>query len=178
MKGIVFTEFLEMVEDKFGLQTVNDIIENSNLKSEGIYTSIGTYNHMEIMDLVKNLSLIIDVPEKNLFHVYAEYFYKRLVELYPQFFEGVQSPFELLVSVDAHIHKEVKKLYPDAELPRFETDVKGDLLVMDYSSERRMSDFAFGLIKACMDHYEVQHDIEVMPLEDSHSKVRFIIKMK
>ena len=31
MKGIVFTEFLEMVELKFGLETVDKIIENSKL---------------------------------------------------------------------------------------------------------------------------------------------------
>ena len=33
MKGIVFTEFLELVEDKFGLETVDEIINNSDLKS-------------------------------------------------------------------------------------------------------------------------------------------------
>ena len=31
MKGIVFTEFLEMVEDQFGLETVDDIIEAADL---------------------------------------------------------------------------------------------------------------------------------------------------
>jgi len=32
MKGIVFTEFLELVENKFGLEMVDTIILNSNLK--------------------------------------------------------------------------------------------------------------------------------------------------
>ena len=36
MKGIVFTEFLEMVEEKFGLEVVDYIIESSELASEGI----------------------------------------------------------------------------------------------------------------------------------------------
>ena len=43
MKGIVFTEFLEMVEEKYGLEMVDDIIENANLQSHGAYTSVGTY---------------------------------------------------------------------------------------------------------------------------------------
>ena len=30
MKGIVFTEFLELVENKFGLEMVDTIILNSN----------------------------------------------------------------------------------------------------------------------------------------------------
>ena len=42
MKGIVFTEFLEMVEAQFGLDTVDAIIENSDLPSRGAYTAVGT----------------------------------------------------------------------------------------------------------------------------------------
>ena len=43
MKGVIFTEFLELVEKKFGLAMVDKIIGQSNLASEGIYTSVGTY---------------------------------------------------------------------------------------------------------------------------------------
>ena len=40
MKGIVFTEFLDLVEEKFGLEMVDTIIEQSNLDSGGVYTPI------------------------------------------------------------------------------------------------------------------------------------------
>ena len=40
MKGIVFTEFLDMVEKEFGYETVDHIIENSELSSNGIYTCL------------------------------------------------------------------------------------------------------------------------------------------
>ncbi len=30
MKGIVFTEFIELVEDKFGFEAADEIIENSD----------------------------------------------------------------------------------------------------------------------------------------------------
>jgi|TARA_B110000908_G_scaffold27527_1_gene32300 hypothetical protein len=49
MKGIIFTEFLDLVEEKFGLGMVDKIIYQSNLASEGIYTSIGTYNFSEML---------------------------------------------------------------------------------------------------------------------------------
>ena len=51
MKGIVFTEFLELVEDKFGLETVDEIIQKSDLESNGIYTSIGTYKFSEMLNI-------------------------------------------------------------------------------------------------------------------------------
>ena len=56
MKGIVFTELIEMIENEFSLKIADDIIQRSNLKSKGVYSSIGTYDHKEIFILVKELS--------------------------------------------------------------------------------------------------------------------------
>ena len=53
MKGIVFTEFLDLVEDKFGLEMVDKIIQSSDLESGGIYTSVGTYKFSEMLQLVE-----------------------------------------------------------------------------------------------------------------------------
>ena len=42
MKGIVFTEFLEMVESKFGIEMVNGLLDSSELASGGVYSAVGT----------------------------------------------------------------------------------------------------------------------------------------
>ncbi|MFK7794974.1 MAG: heme NO-binding domain-containing protein [Gammaproteobacteria bacterium] len=55
MKGVVFTKFFDMVEDRFGYQVVDNIINNSNVKSGGAYTSVGTYDHLELLSLVGSL---------------------------------------------------------------------------------------------------------------------------
>ena len=65
MKGIIFREFLEMVEEQFGYKTVDTIIENSNLASKGIYTSVGTYPHQEMFSLVKELSALTNISVPN-----------------------------------------------------------------------------------------------------------------
>ncbi len=59
MKGIVFTEFLEMVEAEFGLETADKIIMDSKLASNGAYTVVGTYDPSEMGQLVTNLSKIM-----------------------------------------------------------------------------------------------------------------------
>jgi len=56
MKGMVFTEFLEMVEDQFGFTMADKIISEAELASGGVYTSVGTYHHQEMVALVVNLS--------------------------------------------------------------------------------------------------------------------------
>ena len=74
MKGIVFTEFLEMVESTFGLETVDYIITNSDLESKGAYTAVGTYDFGEMLRLVTNLSEKVNSPVDDLLYVYGTYF--------------------------------------------------------------------------------------------------------
>jgi hypothetical protein len=57
MKGIIFTEFLEMVERDYGFEALNGIIDKSKLESNGIYSGVGTYDFKELGQLVKQLSL-------------------------------------------------------------------------------------------------------------------------
>lgn len=153
MKGIVFTEFLEMCEASHGLMFTNKLIIDSDLKSNGAYTSVGTYDHGEIFKLVKNLSERTGVPEDQLFQDFGKHLFTQFFKLYPLFFESIEDPFVFLESVDKHIHKEVIKLYPDAQLPKFQSEVSNNRMTMTYSSPRNMSSFAKGLIIGCMEHY-------------------------
>jgi hypothetical protein len=56
VKGVVFTEFLEMVEEKFSPAVADSVIEQSTLASGGAYTTLGTYDHQEMLQLVTNLA--------------------------------------------------------------------------------------------------------------------------
>ena len=75
MKGIVFTEFLELVEDKFGLEMLDAIIGASNLESVGVYTGIGTYNFSEMLALLTNLSERTTISIDDLLLAYGEHFF-------------------------------------------------------------------------------------------------------
>lgn len=176
MKGIVFTEFLEMVEDKFGLETVDYIIEESTLESKGIYTAVGTYSHFEMVELVTNLSDKIKVPVDKLLYTYALHFFDVLLKSYPQFFEKQHSAFEFLKSLDDYIHPQVLKLYPDAELPKFQVEKStDDRLHLIYTSSRKMSDFAEGLMQGVINHFNEKINLSVELIKEDKSEVRFIL---
>jgi hypothetical protein len=116
MKGIVFTEFLEMVEEKFGYSVVDEIISKSDLPSSGIYTSIGTYSSQEMFKLVYNLHINSGIPLSLLYEVFGEYLFESLYKAYSHMFAGIDNSFEMFMAIDQNIHVQVKKLYPDAEL--------------------------------------------------------------
>jgi hypothetical protein len=160
MKGIVFREFLDMVEDRFGMDLVDRIIEEADLPSGGAYTTVATYDHHEIIRLVDRLHRATGMPIPDLLRTFGHYLFGRFYGLYPAFFAGVDSAFTMLEQVESIIHVEVRKLYPDAELPSFDTSRPDpDRLVMLYRSQRPFADVAEGLIRGCIDHFG--EDIEV-----------------
>lgn len=177
MKGIVFTEFLEFVEDHHGILVVDKIINNSDLKSGGIYTTVGTYEHHEIVQLVTQLSSELNIDINTLLGVYGEHFFNVLLNSYPSFFDSQTDCFDFLSTVDNYIHPEVLKLYHDAELPRFYVEEKTDKdLVLIYSSERGMYTFAEGLMKGCLAHFKDESEIKSTLLDEHGKRVKFHIK--
>lgn len=177
MKGIVFTEFIEMVEDKFSIQVADRLLDECDLPSGGIYTAVGTYDHHEIVSMVVKLSEISGIPVPGLINAFGQYLFPRFHALYPNFFEGVNNAFDFLESIDSVIHIEVLKLYPDAELPKFDSyRPNSETLVMTYYSDRHMGDLAEGLIQACVNHYGEPYEVHRENLQEPGQPVRFTIR--
>ena len=176
MKGIVFTEFLDLVENKFGLVVVDEIIQKSNLPSQGIYTAVGTYAFSEMLSLLKHLSEHTNLSIDNLLLVYSEHFFNVLVESYPELINTYKDPIEMLSSIENHIHIEVRKIYPDAELPTFEIlEKKKDSLIMIYKSSRAMYYFGLGLMNKTFEHFNSSANIVMEKLKEDGTEVKFII---
>ncbi len=154
MKGIVFREFIDMVENEFSFEVADAIISASDLSTDGAYTSVGTYPHTEMVSLVVNLSKETGQPVPALLNHFGRHLFKRFTVIHPQYVSNYQSAFELLQQLDGNIHVEVKKLYYDAELPSFTfEELPEGGMHFDYSSSRGLADFAEGLIEGCIAHF-------------------------
>ena len=176
MKGIVFTEFLDLVEDKFGLEMVDKIITQSELESNGAYTAIGTYKFSEMLQLLQNLSNNTGISSDDLLLVYAEHFFSVLESSYPELIASYSDPIEMISSIENHIHVEVRKIYPDAELPTFEVLEKTpNSLVMIYKSSRAMHHFGLGLMNKTFEHFNSTASIELEKIKEDGTEVKFII---
>lgn len=176
MKGIVFTEFLDLVEDKFGLEMVDRIISQSELESNGIYTAVGTYKFSEMLQLLQNLSTNTNIEIDDLLLVYAEHFFSVLEDSYAGLLSTYKDPIDMLASIENHIHVEVKKIYPDAELPTFLVESKTkNSLVMVYKSSRAMHHFGLGLMNKTFEHFNSKATILLEKIKEDGTEVKFII---
>lgn len=176
MKGLIFTEFLSMVEEIHSLDMVDEIINNCDLPSGGAYTSVGTYDHTEIVSLVCELSRLSEVEVNDLLKAFGTYLFTSLSKTYPDFVSKADDPLQFLEEVETYIHKEVKKLYPEAELPTFYCSRPNshDELHMIYESMRHMEDVCEGLIIGCMKHFGQNFSLAREKLPDGNEL--FILK--
>ncbi|HLO46640.1 MAG TPA: heme NO-binding domain-containing protein [Leadbetterella sp.] len=178
MKGIVFTEFLEMVEVKFGYAMVDKIITDANLPSNGSYTSIGTYPHQEMVSLVTQLHQKTQIDVETLLKTFGSHLFDVFKKSYSFFFDNHSTSFDFLESIENHIHVEVKKLYPEAELPKFETKrVSDKSMIMTYYSDRKMAALAEGLIASTLAHFNEAGTIETKKLDSERKIVTFLIQI-
>jgi hypothetical protein len=178
MKGVVFTEFLEMVETRFDPELADRIIQAAHVPSAGAYTAVGSYDHGEMWSLVAELSKATEIPAPDLLRAFGQYLFGRFVLSYPRLFEGVRSCFDFLEGLDGVIHVEVRKLYPDAEVPHFEVlERSATRMVLLYESARHFADLAEGLMHGCGAHFGERLTIarESLPAE-AGSRVRFTLE--
>lgn len=177
MKGIIFREFLAMVELKFGYELVDEILLTTSLKSNGVYTSTGIYNHSELFILGNALSEKTGIPLQQLFLLFGNHVFSVFTHSFSHLISPYNNPFQFLASIENTIHVEVLKLYPEAELPSFKAKMKNENeMIMMYKSTRKMADFAEGLIIGCFNYYKIGVTIKKQILTNDQTLVKFIIK--
>ncbi|MFN5099927.1 MAG: heme NO-binding domain-containing protein [Burkholderiaceae bacterium] len=178
MKGIVFREFIDMVESQFSTETADAIIQTSALSTNGAYTSVGTYPHQEMVDLVSNLSTHTGISVPDLLKHFGRHLFGRFVEIHPNMTNAFSDVFSLLSALENTIHVDVNKLYRDAETPSFTYERDGQQqMVFIYRSRRRMADFAQGLIEGCVAHFKENITIQRadLPSQGEEALMRFTL---
>ncbi len=177
MKGIIFRKFLDMIETEFGYEMVDELIRITKLESDGVYTSVGTYDYRELNQLVGALSKKTKIPSFEILKKYGIYVFSIFRKKYPHFFKEISNAFSFLTNVQEKIHVEVLKLYPEAELPTFQIEYQeGDnKMIMAYSSERKLGDFAEGLMIGCINHFNEKITINKDYLTKDRSRIRFTL---
>lgn len=178
MKGIIFTEFLELVEEKFGLDVLDQVLERAD--DPGVYTSVGSYDHRALVRLIGELSHLTGIGANELQRVFGTCVFLSLYRAVPASADlsQVQGCFAFVRHVEDYIHGEVKKLYPDATPPKFEfIEESSTVMTFDYLSARCLSYVCLGLLQGCAEYFGEQVSVVMQPQADDHSRVRFTLSM-
>lgn len=166
MKGTIFVELIKMAEDVFGEDTVDMVLDKADLENGGAFTTVGNYPCAELVKIVVAFSEHSGLSPEVLQIKFGHWMIAHFVVAYPQFFDSKTDAFAMLEAIEGEIHVEVRKLYPDAELPTFATErTSPNHLKLVYESPRPLSAFCHGMIEACLLHFEEEGEIS----RQSHS---------
>ena len=173
MRGMIFTELFELVEKKFGYDFLDDVIDDSKLPNDGAYAATGNYSFDELLRIVVSISQRSNIPVPALLEVFGENLFEKLILIFSNF-DKEMSILDFIENVETYIHVEVKKLYPDVELPTFEIVSKTEeVLEFDYISKKKLHHLAKGLIIGASKY--LQQNVEVDLIENEVS-VRIIVR--
>ena len=177
MKGIVFTEFFELIEELHDYEMVDRVIQESKVESGGNYTAIGSYDFQELVKLLSTYSNISGNSIDTSLRLFGHKLLKAFNSGYGGFFEPYDSARDFLKTVDSTIHVEVYKLYPDAELPSIQVEEIDDhSFKLTYRSLRALGALAQGLIEATFELYEDPHSTEIESTSEKGDEIVFLCK--
>ena len=177
MKGFIFTELIQMVEEKFGYSIADELASNPVLPSKGVFTGVGNYPFSEMQIMLKDLHERTQIPISDLLFTYGVWLFKRLGARYPYLIEDTTSAFDLLRQLDQKIHVEIKKLYPESQPPRIITeDIDDQTMKMVYISHRKMGILAQGLIHGCASYFGETVEVNSVEISEDGTTETFLIK--
>lgn len=170
---MLFTELFELIKKKFGENLLDDVIDDSKLANDGAYTAIGSYEFDELVRILVSLSKHTNIQIPDLLELYGEYLFDKLIKILPQFNTSTDI-LDFIEKVETHIHVEVRKLYPTAELPSFDIIYKDDsTLEFFYVSSRKLHYLAKGLLLGASKYFNEPISID---MNEDNERVLFKIK--
>ncbi|MFT5609663.1 MAG: hypothetical protein ACI9WC_001389 [Arenicella sp.] len=176
MKGILFVEFIDFLEMHTDVGTAQEIINQAELDSLGAYSRVGLYDYQELIKLLVSAANRLDCSADELLEGYTEHLMSMFHRDYPAFFEDATCAGDILKNLDSHIHVQVQKLYPDAELPSFDYQVIDGRIHLEYKSPRPLAAVAQSLTLACIKHFATGERIIDAQIAENGKSAKFIIE--
>ncbi|MBT8113746.1 MAG: heme NO-binding domain-containing protein [Arenicella sp.] len=175
MKGIILSEFVDFLEQSVGENTAQKIIDDSRVASEGAYSRVGQYDYHELIQLLTQSVAETEQQAEVLLQGFADHMFKVFKRDYDVFFEGTENAIDMLMQIDNHIHVEVLKLYPDAELPKFDYTLEDGQLTLHYESPRPFAQVAYALVGACLKYFGDKEELVSSELADDMKSATFVV---
>ncbi len=158
MKGVLFNVVEDVVTEALSAEAWDDVVDDSGV--DGAYTSLGTYPDEEMVALVGATADAAGLTPTETLQLSGRLGFKHLVGRAPHLIDGIDDWRGVLKSLDDIIHPEVRKIYPDADVPGFEATEDGDALLVAYTSKRGLCALADGLVLGCGEWFETPLSVE------------------
>lgn len=159
MKGVVFNLLEHLVRREFGDAEWSRVLQDADVDHS--FTSEGTYPDAVLRRLIAEVGKRAQKSPGEALQWFGRHSMPLLNAMYPGFFASQTSARSFILTLNDIIHPEVRRIYPDADVPwfDFDTSVPNELTV-GYQSPRKLCLLAHGFIEGAADHYGETVDVE------------------
>ena len=179
MMGSLFTDFLEMLEEKLGFYTAEEVINQAGLKNGGAFTAVGYYTRQEMDQLVQSLSEKIGCSNEQVYYHFGVYLPARMTKRFPGFYASTPNLFLFLQKIGGLLEADTAKLYPREQAPLLSANiVNADKIEFLYDSKNCLGSMIEGCIVGHARYYNEEVKITRSELSEDGSKVLFVVERK
>jgi hypothetical protein len=175
----MFVEFLGLVEKHHGLDTVDAIVDHldGELTTGGAYTTVGNYPHGELLAMAVTLCSLTGAQMPAVLRAFAAHLMGVFRRMHGEYFDTAEDVFAFLMSVEHHIHVDVRKLYPDARPPLVRGQMLDDgAMQLTYESTRPLAQLALSMTEMAGEAFGQPLAIKV--LDRSEDGRRITLKLR
>jgi hypothetical protein len=152
VKGIVFNLLEQVVTEEHGEDAWDQVLDSAD--QEGAFTAVGSYPDEQFMALVAAACDRFELEQDDLVRWFGKQAMPLFAARYPSFFEGHTSARSFVLTLNAVIHPEVRKLFPGADVPNFHFASPDERTIeLGYVSPRKLCSFAEGLVEGAAAHF-------------------------
>jgi hypothetical protein len=160
MKGIIFNALESFVDQNFGEETFDRILEKNLPEISEPFVGPKTYPDQYLFSIIALILEKYQLDSEETIRQFGEFLFGLLAKKYPHFMQDFVHPKEFILTIHNVIHVEVKKLFPEAITPDFSfKELKNGSLEVTYSSPRKLYSLAEGLLIGSAKHFQTEMKI-------------------
>ena len=158
--------FLDMVAEQYSHDMVDEIIDASDLSTDGAYTTIGNYCHTEFLQLLTHLSQQTNTEMPVILDQVGRHLFSTFFNAQPEFFADFKNCFEFLQAYEGYLRVDIGKIHDDdeaqADIPVLQM-IKDDqeTLELHYISQLPSEHLTLGLIQESASYFNDNIEVNV-----------------
>jgi hypothetical protein len=160
MRGVIFRTYMNFIQDNFGYEKLDEILQKDNYPNKGGFSTAGNYSTAYLSSLISSTEQLFEGSKDKTIEAFGFYAFKHLLDRFTRTYQGKSSPlhtnsaYDFLQNLNIIHFIELQKLYPDAIFPKFDIErLENEHIVIKYCSYRNMPYLVNGLIKGCLAYY-------------------------
>lgn len=148
MHGIIFQQLQQFVTKNYGVQQWLSLLDSIQLKGK-VYLPTQVYPDQEAISIVAKASEVTNISVTDILESFGEFIAPSLLRIYSASIRPEWSTIDLLEHVENTIHKAVRFADKSATPPQLACErLSRNVVMIDYSSNRKMIEVGIGIIKA------------------------------